>query len=747
MDRIVSFRRILICVAFATALAVFALEVLLPAKIAVPMLYVPIMVGMARLVSARWTWAFFAFCAALSVIGHYASRHEAESVDGLMIAINQATSFVIGAVATWLALVGRRTEAAWRDTLETLQRNEQQLQRFVEYMPAAVAMFDQSMRYVAHSRRWVTELRLHTDNLVGRSHYDVFPNLPERWKDAHQQGLAGQTVRCENDSLVHADGRTDLERWEVRPWYTSKNAVGGILIIVETITERSKIQQDLRDSEALYRSLVENIPLYISRKDRLGRLTFANRRYCEMLGKPLEQLTGSTLDKYYPPAQAAKYAKEDRQVVETGATLETVESHLTPSGEEMLVQVIKTPVRDAEGRIVGTQVIFWDVTAQRRAEDELRRSEQEFRSLAENMPDIVTRYDRQLRHIYLNPQVSAVTGKPADFFLGKSNSELNMPPGLVQLWREKMLAAFESGQPQSMEFAYTDHSGSVRHFESRLVPEPGRNGEIASILCISRDVTERLHAQEQAQAHLAQLAHVSRLTTMGELVSEIAHEINQPLHAIANFAQASINILDASSERGPANLRDWLEQISEQAIRAGEIIRRAGRFVRKTPVRRSTLDINDLVRDCLRLLAFDLRVKHIRLRCELGNSLPTVLADAVQVQQVLVNLVRNAVDALATNEENDRFLIVRTTSGPDGSVQVSVRDNGRGLVPENASRLFEPFFTTKPDGMGMGLAVSQSIVQAHAGQLWAEPNTERGVTFHFTLPARKEEPHDVFCHV
>jgi two-component system sensor histidine kinase DctS len=232
---------------------------------------------------------------------------------------------------------------------------------------------------------------------------------------------------------------------------------------------------------------------------------------------------------------------------------------------------------------------------------------------------------------------------------------------------------------------------------------------------------------------------------IGGLVSEIAHEINQPLHAIANFSQAGINVLEKTPASQRPNLFNWLKQISEQANRAAEIIRNAGRFVRKAPSRRAKLNINGLVRDSLLLVNFDLRMHCVMLRCELDNNLPPVLADAVQIQQVLMNLLRNAMEAVAERPEDSRILLVRTTA-VGGGLQVSVHDNGRGLSPENLEKVFEPFFTTKSEGIGLGLAVCRSIIQSHQGRLWAENNPDQGVTFYFTLPAFKEEPHHVYCH-
>jgi C4-dicarboxylate-specific signal transduction histidine kinase len=296
-----------------------------------------------------------------------------------------------------------------------------------------------------------------------------------------------------------------------------------------------------------------------------------------------------------------------------------------------------------------------------------------------------------------------------------------------------------------LEFSFPAPQG-LRHFECRLVPELAADGSVQTVLGINRDVSEILRAQEQAQAHLAQLAHVSRLSTIGSLVSEIAHEINQPLHAIANYAQASTNELNKLHLDRHSNLAQWLKQISDQATRAAEIIRRSSRFARKSPVRRSTVDVNELIRECLRLENLELRRHRVKLRCELEHTLPTVVADSIQVQQVLVNILRNAIEAMNDTPEAERRLLVRSESH-DGAVQISIRDNGSGIGDEQAKKLFEPFFTTKTEGMGLGLAVSQAIVEAHAGRLWAEPNPDRGATFYLTLPLGKEEPSRDYCHV
>jgi C4-dicarboxylate-specific signal transduction histidine kinase len=262
---------------------------------------------------------------------------------------------------------------------------------------------------------------------------------------------------------------------------------------------------------------------------------------------------------------------------------------------------------------------------------------------------------------------------------------------------------------------------------------------VASALEEKRLRDEKRQTEDQLQERLAQLAHVSRLTTMGELVSELAHELNQPLYAIANYSEACLNVARSSSAQQTQELVPWLEQICEQSHRAGEIIKRIYGFVRKTSAHARPVNMNALVHDCAALLQVNLRHQGVALRLELTEELPQVTADPVQIQQVLVNLMNNAIDAMAHLPREERQLVVRSQRPGSNEIRVSVTDRGRGAADENLERLFEAFFTTKAEGMGMGLSISRSIIEAHDGRLWAERNPDRGLTFFFTLPIENTE--------
>lgn len=255
---------------------------------------------------------------------------------------------------------------------------------------------------------------------------------------------------------------------------------------------------------------------------------------------------------------------------------------------------------------------------------------------------------------------------------------------------------------------------------------------------LRREIESRRQAEDRERQRLLEIAHVSRLSTMGELATEIAHELNQPLTAIATYSDACARLFRSENWRRE-DLIAALENISAQARRAGEVIRRVRSYVRKEESRRAPADINEIVREVVPLAQTEARWRNVVIQIDLAQALPPLMADRILIEQVILNLVRNAIEAMDAVEENGRTVTIQTAAGANGAVEVAVRDTGPGLSPEIAARLFAPFFTTKPNGMGMGLSISQSIVQAHGGNLWASPNHPCGAVFRFSLPAHTRE--------
>jgi two-component system sensor kinase FixL len=246
-----------------------------------------------------------------------------------------------------------------------------------------------------------------------------------------------------------------------------------------------------------------------------------------------------------------------------------------------------------------------------------------------------------------------------------------------------------------------------------------------------RDLTERQQTEARLQELQSELVHISRLTAMGEMASTLAHELNQPLSAIANYLKGSRRLLEGASDEKSAAMRDALDKAADQAMRAGHIIRRLRDFVARGESERRVESITKLVEEASALALVGVKDLGIRVQFQFNPEIDLVIADRVQVQQVVLNLIRNAMDAMETSQTRD--LVVAIAPADSGQVRISVTDSGSGISPEIAEQLFQPFITTKRHGMGVGLSISRAIVEAHNGRIWVEPNPTGGTIFHFTL--------------
>jgi two-component system, LuxR family, sensor kinase FixL len=300
---------------------------------------------------------------------------------------------------------------------------------------------------------------------------------------------------------------------------------------------------------------------------------------------------------------------------------------------------------------------------------------------------------------------------------------------------EHFAALLEHGSkdPSYTEYCIRAADGSDRLFAWRyaLVREP--DGSATGILCSGDDITDARRAETEARDAREQMMHVSRLATVGEMAAGISHELNQPLAAITTYAQAARRLL-AATDFDDEDVTDALEQIAAQALRAGEIIRRLRSLVRNRPAQREPTQINALIEELGALTRVDARMHDVRVRLDLAPVLPELKLDPIQIQQVLLNLVRNAVQALEYQESAGREVLIKTALHGGGDVEIRICDTGSGVSEDMLARLFLPFATTKSDGTGLGLAISRSIIEAHKGTLEYMPNVPRGSCFVIRLP-------------
>jgi C4-dicarboxylate-specific signal transduction histidine kinase len=282
-----------------------------------------------------------------------------------------------------------------------------------------------------------------------------------------------------------------------------------------------------------------------------------------------------------------------------------------------------------------------------------------------------------------------------------------------------------------VDYRIVHPAGEIREIHAIGHPVPGPPGELTEFVGTVMDVTERRRAEEERQA----LAHANRIATMGQLTSSIAHEVNQPIAAVVTNAQAALRWLNMQPS-DPEEVRQALDRIVRNGRRAGDVISRIRALVAKAAPRNDLLDINEVIIEVVALTRSELRLSGTSLRTHLTEDLPLILGDRIQLQQVMLNLILNAVEAMSELRERSRELLIKTEQDGPGGVLVAVQDSGPGLKPESMDRLFDAFYTTKPGGMGMGLSICRSIIEAHGGRLGATANIPQGAAFRFNLSGR-----------
>jgi PAS domain S-box-containing protein len=373
-----------------------------------------------------------------------------------------------------------------------------------------------------------------------------------------------------------------------------------------------------------------------------------------------------------------------------------------------------------------------EVNERRRAEEALRKQA----DLLELAHDAIIVRDLDDRITYWNWGAEQVYGWSREQALGETVPNLlqSIYPSSIESIKEEIVRV---GSWEG-ELTQTRQDGETVIISSRWALQRDEHGLPAAVLQINTDITERKRAEENLRSMHAQLAHLARVTTMGELAASIAHEINQPLAAVVTNGNACLRWM-ALAEPDLDEARAAVTAIIKEGKRASDIIARIRALMKKSPPQMTQLEIDELIGDVLALTAHEFQRNRIVLRTDLKEGLPTVVGDRVQLQQVVLNLVMNAVESTSTAEESPREVCVAAWNDAN-EVAIAIRDSGVGIDPKNLDHLFNPFFTTKAHGMGMGLTISRSTIEAHGGRLWATSNPVRGATFQFTLPAQVSTP-------
>jgi two-component system sensor kinase FixL len=488
-----------------------------------------------------------------------------------------------------------------------------------------------------------------------------------------------------------------------------------------------------------YQTLLDSAVDAIIVIDHRGHIEQFNRAAERIFGYAAAEVLGRNVNLLMPAPYHAEHDRYLERYQSTG------EARIIGIGREVRAlrkDGTEFPCDLAVGKVQGSVPprfigFIRDITQRKRADAQLRRSESELRLAQElaNLGNYVAHGDGS-EPDYCSMQLRRIlgVGSMEEWVPIAALLQRRVHPGdRAQL--DEAFARLDAEQAEfDVEYRIVLDDGTTRylHHVARLAHDD--SGRLLKHVGTIHDLTDRRQSEDEARQLQDRLTHFSRLSTMGEMAAGLAHEINQPLSAIASYAQACQRFV-RSPDRDDTDVLQALEQINAQALRAGEVIRRLRNFVRNREVKRETVECSRLLEDLRTLAETDARLQNVRLRVEVEAGLPTVNADPIQLQQVILNLVRNAIDAMADCPESRREVVLTARLLPEGEIEFIVADHGSGLAPEAAEHLFNPFFTTKAGGTGLGLAISRSIVRAHGGRLWHTPNEGTGARFHFTLPA------------
>ncbi|MGA9349936.1 MAG: PAS domain S-box protein [Anaerolineae bacterium] len=534
----------------------------------------------------------------------------------------------------------------------------------------------------------------------------------------------GERAKDVETTIRRKDGQTRVISWNSRNLVDEEGNPIGSIALGHDITERKRVEEALRDEKALMDALMDNIPDSIYFKDRQGRLIRINRKMMRDLNlDEMSQAVGKTDVDLFGEEFGRKTLAEDRRVMTTGEPIiGLIESRQLKDGQINWTLTTKVPLCDASGQIVGLVGITHEINEFMRAEEELRQLKEFNEGIVQGMEEGIMMEDAEGHITFVNPKMAEMLGYTEKELRGKHWSEIVAPSCLRQV---------EEESSKRLKGISTRYEALLLRKDGKEVPglvsaRPlFREGEFVGTLAVCTDLTERKEMEQQ-------LIQAGKLAAIGQLVAGVAHELNNPLTSVVGYSQLLMGA-KCSEE-----IKHDLGRINRQAVRAAKIVENLLTFARRREARKESININAVIERSLELQAHQLALDRISIVKELDEALPPTMADSFQMQQVFMNIISNAHQALR-DWEGERQLRVRSELAED-MIHLQFTDSGPGIPAGVMERLFEPFFTTREvgEGTGLGLSISYGIVEAHGGSIWAESEVGKGATLIVEIPVRED---------
>jgi two-component system sensor kinase FixL len=599
----------------------------------------------------------------------------------------------------------------------------------------------QDLRFVRVNPATERILGLSGEELLGRDDYDFFPESQAEFFTGKDREVlqTGKVVSIPAEAVESRHLGTRMLRTTKVPILDDAGQPAFLLGIAEDITETWKAEQALEKTETRFQTLFNSAAEFIFVIDAEGKILLTNRYAVECSGYAENEIVGSNIKRFFTEQSQLTCDCNFPKLRETGSNRADIE-FVCRGGRVLQMECSATAVPDRDGNFTTFLIIQRDVTERAQAAAALADSERRFKAIFNSTYQLIGLLDGA-------GTVLEVNRTALDFLLMKETDMVGRP-----LWeavssllskkaQERIRSAVQDacdGSPVRYDEQVVLANGERRIVDFTLKPVADENGKTVLIIPEARDITENRIAEQEARQHLQDAAHVMRLGTMGEMASTIAHELNQPLTALVSYCGTAKSLTEKQPLQ-PDNLVRILDRAMEQAHRASDIIRHFREFVCKGNQQRQRISLDQLVESALELLRGELRNANVVIELHRGGGDCYVSVDKIQLEQVIINLLRNSIEAIMQSGREDGRVDVYTQMLPDNSAELTVIDNGPGIAPELLGHVFEPFRSGKAKGMGMGLSISRSIIESHAGRLWNNRYQQGGAQFAFTLPPCEAE--------
>ncbi len=611
------------------------------------------------------------------------------------------------------------------------------LNSVVDNIPDMIFIKDaRDLRFVRVNPAAERILGFTSEELLGHSDYDFFTREQADFFTGKDREVlqTGKEVSIPEEEVRTKQHGTRMLRTTKLPILDDAGIPAYLLGIAEDITDTWKAKQALQKVETRFQTLFNSAAEFIFVIDPEGKILLTNRHAIENSGYPESEIVGSNIKKFFTEESQHACDCNFPGLRETGSNRADIE-FVCKDGRVLQMECSATAVPNESGEFTTFLIIQRDITERARAARALADSERRFKAIFNSTYQLIGLLDVDGTVLEVNRTALDFAGMETADVIGRPFWEIvwgGLSPGA----RERVRTAIQDvagGSSVRYEEEVSMADGSRRILDFTLKPVFDEAGKPVLIIPEGRDITDSRLAEEEARRHLQEAAHVMRLGTMGEMASTIAHELNQPLTALVSYCGTAKSMLAALPSQ-PDKLVAVLDRAMEQAHRASDIIRHFREFVCKGDQQRRRVNLVRLVESSLGLLGGELRDTGITVELHPGSRRCMIFVDKIQIEQVVINLLRNSIDAIVQSGRQDGRIDVYTRRLPDNAVELTVIDNGPGVAPQLLDHLFEPFQSGKASGMGMGLSISRSIIEAHGGRLWNNRYQQGGAQFGITLP-------------